>query len=91
MFAAGEVAFIMAIGAILEEMTTNRARKGLRKLISLTPTQGRKITDGKEEMISAEEIRQGDTLRILPLRFSTCHSYRNHGCHWSSHKTRCCY
>lgn len=66
LFAAGEVAFIMAIGAILEEMTTNRARKGLRKLISLTPTQGRKITDGKEEMISAEEIRQGDTLRILP-------------------------
>lgn len=66
LFAAGEVAFIMAIGAILEEMTTNRARKGLRKLISLTPTQGRKITDGKEEMIPAGEIRQGDTLRILP-------------------------
>lgn len=66
LFAAGEVAFIMAIGAILEELTTNRARKGLRKLISLTPTQGRKITDGKEEMISAEEICQGDTLRILP-------------------------
>lgn len=66
LFAAGEVAFIMAIGAILEDMTTNRAKKGLKKLISLAPTQGRRLNDGKEEMIPAEEIRQGDILRILP-------------------------
>ena len=66
LFAAGEVAFIMALGAILEDMTTNRAKKGLKKLISLAPTQGRRIADGKEEMIPAEEIRRDDILRILP-------------------------
>lgn len=66
LFAAGEVAFIMAIGAILEDMTVNRAKKGLKQLISLAPTLGRRLKDGKEEMISAEEIRQGDILRILP-------------------------
>lgn len=66
LFAAGEVAFIMALGAILEDMTTNRAKKGLKKLISLAPTQGRRITDGKEEMIAAEKIRKGDILRVLP-------------------------
>ena len=66
LFAAGEVAFIMAIGAILEEMTTNRAKKGLKKLISLSPTQGRRLNNGKEEMIPTEEIRQGDFLRVLP-------------------------
>lgn len=66
LFAAGEVAFIMAIGAILEDMTTNRAKKGLKKLINLAPVQGRRITAGKEEMILAEEIRQDDILRILP-------------------------
>lgn len=66
LFAAGEVAFIMAIGAILENMTTNRAKKGLKNLISLAPTQGRRLKDGKEEMIPAEKIRQGDILRILP-------------------------
>ena len=54
LFAAGEVAFIMAIGAILEDMTTERAKKGLKKLISLAPTQGRRVADGAEEMISAE-------------------------------------
>lgn len=66
LFAAGEVAFIMAIGAILEDMTTERAKKGLKKLISLAPTQGRKIIDGKEIMISADEIQKEDILRILP-------------------------
>ena len=66
LFAAGEVVFIMAIGALLEEATTNRAKKGLKKLISLAPTKGRRLKDGKEEMIPAEEIRQGDVLRILP-------------------------
>jgi len=66
LFAAGEVAWIMAIGAILEEKTTERAKKGLKKLISLAPTQGRRITDGREEMISADQIRMGDILRILP-------------------------
>lgn len=65
-FAAGEVAFIMAVGAILEEKTTERAKKGLKKLISLAPTQGRRIQNGKEEMIPADEIRKGDILRILP-------------------------
>lgn len=66
LFAAGEVAWIMAIGAILEEKTTERAKKGLKKLISLAPTQGRRIVDGKEEMIPAEKINEGDILRILP-------------------------
>ena len=66
LFAAGEVAFIMALGALLEDATTNRAKKGLKKLISLAPTQGRRIREGKEEMIPAEEIRKGDDLRILP-------------------------
>lgn len=66
LFAAGEVAFIMAIGALLEDATTNRAKKGLKKLISLAPTQGRRIRNGKEETISAEKIMKGDMLRILP-------------------------
>ncbi len=66
LFAAGEVVFIMAIGALLEDATTNRAKKGLKKLIHLAPTQGRRVRDGKEELVPAEAIRQGDVLRILP-------------------------
>ena len=65
-FAAGEVAFIMALGALLEEATTERAKKGLKKLISLAPVKGRKLQDNKEIMISVESIQSGDYLRILP-------------------------
>lgn len=66
LFAAGEVAFIMALGEILEDMTTDRAKKGLRKLIALAPIQGRRMIDGKEEMIPTQEIKKGDILRVLP-------------------------
>lgn len=66
LFAAGEVAFIMAIGALLEDATANRAKKGLRKLIELAPAKARRLRDGREEMISADEIGVGDLLRVLP-------------------------
>lgn len=66
LFAAGEVAFIMAIGALLEDMTTNRAKKGLKNLLSLAPVQGRKLENGKEIMIPAEKICRDDILRVLP-------------------------
>lgn len=65
LFAAGEVAFIMALGAILEDMITNRAKKGLKELVSLDIAQGRRITDGKEKMISVKDICVNDTIRIL--------------------------
>lgn len=66
LFAAGEVAFIMAIGEILEDKTTEKAKKGLKKLISLAPVQGRRIVSGEEKIIPAEEIKTGDIIRILP-------------------------
>lgn len=65
-FAAGEVAWIMAISAILEDKTTERAKKGLKKLISLAPTQGRLLFNGEEVIIPAEKISLGDILRVLP-------------------------
>lgn len=68
LFAAGEVAFIMAIGALLEDATTNRAKKGLKQLISLAPTTGRRIIEEREEIIPAEQIELNDILRILPVK-----------------------
>ena len=46
-FAAGEVAFIMAIGAILEDKTAERAKKGLNNLIKLTPQTGARSLEGR--------------------------------------------
>jgi len=66
LFAAGEVAFIMEIGALLEDMTTERAKKGLKNLIALTPEKARTIRDGQEYVVPVSEIREQDMLRILP-------------------------
>ena len=65
-FAAGEVAFIMALGEMLEDMTTDKAKAGLEKLVSLTPQQGRRISNNSEEMIEVSEIKLNDVLRVLP-------------------------
>ncbi len=66
LFAAGEVAFIMEIGALLEDMTTERAKKGLKKLISLAPETGRVLREGREATVPVEQIGVGDTVRVLP-------------------------
>ena len=66
LFAAGEVGFIMEVGALLEDMTTERARKGLRNLISMVPVTARRIRDGKEEEVPIGEVGVGDVLRIVP-------------------------
>ena len=65
-FAAGEVAFIMQLGGLLEELTVARARAGIEKLVHLTPTTARRIVNGTEETVAAEEVRLGDILRVLP-------------------------
>ena len=66
LFAAGEVAFIMEIGALLEDMTTERAKKGLKMLISLTPDTARIIRDKAESTVPVSDVRIGDLIRVLP-------------------------
>lgn len=65
-FAAGEVAFIMQLGGLLEELTVARARAGIEKLVHLTPRIARVIKEGKENIIPAEKVQVGDILRVLP-------------------------
>ena len=65
-FAAGEIAFLMAVGQILEEKSVERARRGIKNLISLAPTRGRLITDGVEKSVPVMEIKESDILRVLP-------------------------
>ena len=70
LFAAGEIAFIMAVGELLEDKTVARARRGLASLIALAPRTGRHITTRNDretvEEISAEKIETGFRLRVLP-------------------------
>ena len=65
-FAAGEVAFIMQLGSLLEELTVAKARAGIEKLVHLTPQTARVLRDGKENIVPAEQVQVGDLLRVLP-------------------------
>lgn len=65
-FAAGEVAFIMQLGALLEDLTVARARAGIEKLVHLTPQTARVLRDGQEQIIPAEQVTVGELLRVLP-------------------------
>lgn len=64
-FAAGEVAFIMQIGGLLEEITAQKARAGIEKLVHLTPQTARILKDGKETIVAAEQVQVGDRIRVL--------------------------
>ena len=65
-FAAGEVAFIMQLGALLEDMTVAKARAGIEKLVHLTPQTARIISEDTEKVVPAEEVLVGDIIRVLP-------------------------
>ena len=65
-FAAGEVAFIMQLGALLEDLTVARAQAGIEKLVKLTPQTARVIDAGRETIITAEQVKIGSLLRVLP-------------------------
>lgn len=65
-FAAGEVAFIMQLGALLEDLTVAKARAGIEKLVHLSPRTARILYDGNEVIVAAEEVKVGDILRVLP-------------------------
>ena len=75
-FAAGEVAFIMQIGGLLEELTVAKARAGIEKLVNLMPKTARVIAESKtgwsvgsaaaEKIIPAEQVGIGNVLRVFP-------------------------
>ncbi len=65
-FAAAEVAFIMQLGEFLEERTVKRARAGIEKLVHLTPTTARVISNNAETVIEAKDVKLNDVLRVLP-------------------------
>lgn len=65
-FAAGEVAFIMQLGGLLEELTVAKARAGIEKLVHLTPQTARVLRNGTEETIPAQQVQVGDRIRVLP-------------------------
>lgn len=65
-FAAGEIAFIMQLGALLEDITVAKTRAGIEKLVKLTPKTARIIENNIERTVDADNVKKGDIIRVLP-------------------------
>ena len=59
LFAADEVAFIMALGALLEDYVVARAKRGVNKLLSLAPDEARLIDNGARAHGECQEHHSG--------------------------------
>ncbi|KXS56492.1 MAG: hypothetical protein AMR96_02310 [Candidatus Adiutrix intracellularis] len=66
-FAAGEVAFLMTLGELLEERTVRRSWAGLDRLLNIAPKLARVVTAAREEeMIPISKVKSGQLIRVRP-------------------------
>ena len=65
-FAAGEIATIMAIGGFLEEYTVSKTQNKIKELASISPQVATRIKNGIEEKIPVEKVQIGDIIKVLP-------------------------
>lgn len=66
-FAAGEVALIMQLGALLEDATVARAQRGIEQLVAMAPRTARLVgADGREHEVPAADVLTGQRVRVLP-------------------------
>lgn len=65
-FAAGEIATIMAIGGFLEEYTVSKTQGRIKELVKMTPRTATRVRNGIEEQIPVEKISIGDIIKVLP-------------------------
>jgi heavy metal translocating P-type ATPase len=65
-FAAGEVAFIMQLGKVLEDVTAGKTKKSLHALMKLSPQKACiKMADG-ETTILASDVKPGNIILVRP-------------------------
>lgn len=60
-FAAGEIAFLMGLGEMLEDLTVKKCRSGIQRLVSLIPKEANvKEENGEIVRKKTEEVNAGD-------------------------------
>lgn len=63
---AGVVAFFMLMGEVIETRTAAGARASIESLVRLTPTRARRVVAQGEEEVAAQDLREGDSIRVRP-------------------------
>ena len=65
-FVAGEVSFIMALGTLLEDATTEKTQTAIKKLLNVLPKTVKVIENNKEKEVLIQDVKVGDIIRVVP-------------------------
>lgn len=63
---AAFVSFVMVLGGLIEEVTSESARKSIEALVSLSPETATVLVDGEEQTVPISQVKVGDRLLIKP-------------------------
>ncbi|MDZ7641750.1 MAG: cation-translocating P-type ATPase [Desulfurivibrio sp.] len=63
---AAVVSFVMTLGALVEEVVSDSARRSIRSLVSLTPQEATLLADDQERVVPVSRVRPGDLVLIKP-------------------------
>lgn len=64
--AAASIIVLVLLGQLLESKGRNRTNSAIRELLSLTPNNATKVTDGKDTIVPLEAVEVNDILRVKP-------------------------
>jgi Cd2+/Zn2+-exporting ATPase len=64
--AAAVVSFVMVLGSLIEQATSESARRAIQGLIDMAPETATVMVDGLARTISLEMVRVGDLLLVKP-------------------------
>jgi Cd2+/Zn2+-exporting ATPase len=63
---AAVVSFVMVLGALIEQATSDSARKAIQSLVTLSPETATVIVDGRPVQVSTADVGIGDILLVRP-------------------------
>lgn len=63
---AAMIPCLITVGKTLEAMSKGRTTDALKSLMKLAPKTARLVRDGVDEIVNIDEVRIGDTFKVLP-------------------------
>jgi heavy metal translocating P-type ATPase len=63
---AAALVFLYSLAEAIEELTFARTRSSIRDLLDLAPKRARRLSDGREEDVPAQELHVGDVFTARP-------------------------
>ena len=65
-FAAGEIAFFMAVGGLIEDWTIGKSRQGIERIIEMTPKTATIKMGSNYQQVSIMQLKVGDVVLVKP-------------------------